>query len=683
MAKPSTKKPAGDVTAAQASWSGRDWFLGLILFLTVILAYQPVWYAGFVWDDAAHVTANPCIVGPLGLKEIWTTQAASICPLVLTTFWVEHALWGLKPLPYHLVTVFMQGGCAILLWQVLRRLQLPGAWLGAALWALHPLQVESVAWITEMKNTQSGLFYLLAILFYLKWLEKRDSRDWNYALTVLCAALAMASKTSTVVLPVVLALAAWWREGRWNWRNLTRLAPILTMSVVASALTLWSHPSQTAVMAESSGAGSWPERVARSGDVIWFYLGKLVWPHPLIAVYPRWQIDAGRWISYLPLLAVIGILFILWLKRESWGRPYFFALSYFLVVLSPFLGLIDQSFWRFSFVEDHLLYLAGMGPLALAGAGLAQLWHVAVPGKRWVPASFCAGLLVLLGTLSWQRARIFRNEETLWTDTLAKNPDCWLARNNLGVAFFQMGRTTDAIAQYEKALQIKPGYAEADKNLGVAYFQTGQVDKAIEMYQDALKIDPRDAEAYNKRAMAYARKGQADKAIADCQKALEIRPGYVEAYNNLGIVLFQSGQTGEAIAQYQKALVIDPADAEAHNNLAGALFNFGRTDEAIEEYQKALALQPDYAEAYKNLGISLAKMGRTDEAIAEYQKALAINPGYAEAYNNLGVAYFHKGQLGKAIVLFQKAVRLQPDYTNAQTNLAQAMAVLRQTGGSK
>jgi len=682
MAKPPTKKPAWGVTAILAEPSRLNWFGGLILLLAVIAAYQPVWYAGFVWDDAAHVTANPCIVGPLGLKEIWTTQAASICPLVLTTFWAEHALWGLRPLPYHLVTVFMHGGCAILLWQVLRRLQVPGAWLGAALWALHPLQVESVAWITEMKNTQSCLFYLLAILFYLKWREKRD-RDWNYALTVFCAALAMASKTSTVVLPVVLALCAWWLESRWNWRNLTRLAPILAMSVVAGALTLWPHPSPTATIAESSGAGSWPERVARSGDVIWFYLGKLVWPHPLIAVYPRWQIDAGRWISYLPLLAVIGVLFILWLKRESWGRSYFFALSYFLVVVLPFLGLIDQSFWRFSFVEDHLTYLAGMGPLALLGAGFARLWHVAASEKWWVPASLCAGLLVLLGTLSWQRTWVFRNEETLWTDTLAKNPDCWLACNNLGVAYFQMGRADEAIAQYEKALQIKPGYAEADKNLGVAYFQTGRVDQAIEFYQAALKIDPRDAEAYNKRAMAFAQKGQPDKAIADCQKALELRPGYVEAYNNLGIVLFQTGQTGEAIAQYQKALAIDPADAEAHNNLAVALFNFGRTDEAIKEYQKALTLWPDYAEAYKNLGISLAKMGKTDEAIAQYQKALAINPGYAEAYNNLGVAYFHKGQLGKAIILFQKAVRLQPDYANAQNNLNQAMAVLRQTAGSK
>ncbi len=242
MGKRSTKKKVPgrrvfkNVTATSVrvqgprSWFHHDWIWGLILILSVILTYTPVWQAGFIWDDDAHLTANPCIVGPLGLKEIWTTSAADICPLTLTTFWMEHALWGLGPLPYHLVNVLLHGACAVLLWRVLRSLRVQGAWLGAALWALHPVVVESVAWITEMKNTESGLFFLLSILFYVRWLRSRDldrrsGGGWNYALTLIFAALAMASKSSTVILPVVLCLCAWWMEGRWRWRNVARVLP--------------------------------------------------------------------------------------------------------------------------------------------------------------------------------------------------------------------------------------------------------------------------------------------------------------------------------------------------------------------------------------------------------------------------------------------------------------------------
>ena len=412
------------------SMLSRDWLWGLILILGVILTYSPVWWAGFVWDDEFVVTANPVIIGPLGLKEIWTTSAADICPLTLTTFWFEHALWGLAPLPYHLMNVLLHGACAVLLWRVLRSLRVPGAWLGAALWALHPVQVESVAWITEMKNTESGLFFLVSILFFVKWLKNLGGRTgggWNYALTLIFAALAMASKSSTVILPVVLCSCAWWVEGRWHWRNLVKVGPIFLMSVAASALAVWTQKLQLATVPDPEGVRTWPERLVTAGDAAWFYLGKLIWPYPLITVYPRWQIDAGQWVAYLPLMAVIVVLFILWFKRQSWSRPWFFVFAYFLVALLPVLGLVDNAIFRASFVFDHLQYLAGMGPLALAGAGIVRLADFAIPGRPWLQSSLCAGLLLILGILSWQRTWVYESQEMLWADALTRNPNSWEA----------------------------------------------------------------------------------------------------------------------------------------------------------------------------------------------------------------------------------------------------------------
>src|SRR5271166_1221811 len=369
------------------SWFRHDWLWGLILMLAVILAYLPVWQAGFIWDDSVVLTANPCIVGPLGLKEIWTTSAADICPLTLTTFWMEHALWGLGgPLPYHLVNVLLHGACAVLLWRVLRGLRVQGAWLGAALWALHPVGVESVAWITEMKNTESGLFFLLSILYFVRWLrakelDRRTGGGWNYALTLLFAALAMASKSSTVILPVVLCLCAWWIEGRWHWRNVTRVIPVFLMAIAASAVSIWTQGFQLATVTDPQWVRTWPERLATAGDAVWFYLGKLLWPYSLIAVYPRWQIDGGQWISYLPLLAVIVILTIFWLQRRLWSRACFFAFAYFIVALLPVLGLIDNYVFHYSLVFDHFQYLASIGPLALAGTGLVRYSDFIIPRR--------------------------------------------------------------------------------------------------------------------------------------------------------------------------------------------------------------------------------------------------------------------------------------------------------------
>lgn len=576
-----------------------QWLWGLILILAVFAVYTPVWWAGFVWDDDQHVTANPCIIGPLGLKEIWTTSAAQYYPLVLTTFWVEHALWGLNPLPYHLVNVVMQSVCAILLWRVLWNLSVPGAWLGAALWALHPLQVETVAWITEMKNTQSGVFYLLAILFFVKFL-KAGNESRSYILTLVCSALALASKSSTVVLPLVLCLCAWWVEGKSKWRTMMRVAPIFLMAFIAAFMAVRTVDLQ-GVNIDTQWLRSWPERLITAGNVIWFYLGKLIWPHPLMFIYQRWVIDAGSPIQYLPILAVVIALLVLWLKDSAWTRPVFVVLVYFLVALLPVLGLVEHYFLRYSFVADHLQFLAGMGPLALAGAGLTRLTDILIPGKIWLRSSLCVGLLLVLGTLSWQRAGAFESDEKLWTDTLAQNPKCWMAYNNLGYDFYLQGRGEEAMDYYRKATELNSQNPNPHNNLGLAHFQKGRLDEAISEYQ----------------------------------KAIELNPNSAEAYNNLGMALFQKGATDNAMASYRNALAINPDFAHAHHNLGNSFLTAGRVDEAIAEYQKALVDFPNFAEAHNSLGAALFQKGQVAQSIAEFQEALRLNPNNADARSNL------------------------------------------------
>jgi protein O-mannosyl-transferase len=698
MAKRSKKRPAagrdvvtkipatGDIVPGLSSGSNRDWVWGLILLLAVLLAYLPVGWAGYIWDDDSMVTANPAMIGLSGLKAIWTTSAADICPLTLTTFWVEHALWGWAPLPYHLVNVLLHGACAIILWQVLRSLRVRGAWLGAALWALHPVQVESVAWIAELKNTQSGLFFLLSILFFVRSLKARSLEDqprdgWNYALTLLFAALAMASKSSTVILPVVLCLCAWWIEGRWQWRNLIIIAPTFVMAIATTALSVATQSLRLVTFTDPQFVRTWPQRLAAAGDAVWFYLGKLLWPHPLVTIYPRWQIDAGQWTSYLPLTAVLVVLVILWLKRHAWSRPWFFVYAYFLIALLPGLGFFDNAIFRYSLVFDHFQYLAAMGPLALIGVGLARLPDLTIP--TWLQTTFCAGLLFALGLLSWQRAWAYQNQETLWTDTLAKNPNCWLGYNDLGVALLQKGQLDEAANQYRKALQLKPNYDLAHTNLGNVLLQKGQLDDAVAEFQTALKLNGSYEMAYYNLGLALFQKGQIDAAISQYRKALEINPDFAEACNSLGLALSNNGKGDDAMTQYQKALAINPSFVDARNNLGTALAQRGQLDEAIVQFQKAMAIDPHLPGIHFNLGNALSKKGRLPEAAGEYEKALEIDPGYVEAHNSLGIAFAKMGRLNEAIAEFQQAFRLKPGYPDAQKNLAKAQAMIPPAPASK
>ena len=654
-------------------WLGRSTLAGLLLIFAVFVAYAPVWRAAYIWDDDVLLTINPCIVGPLGLKEIWTTQAADICPLTITTLWAAHKLWGLWPLPYHVLNVLMHAACAVLFWRVLLELRVPGAWLGAALWALHPVQVESAAWIAEMKNTQSGVFYLATVLCFLHSLGSREIRGeggrWKPdGLTILCAALAMASKSSTVILPVVLCLVAWWMDGRWQWRRLLEVAPIFALSLAATLLSVWTQWLQPTASTGLQTGRTWPQRLIIAGDAVWFYLGKLAWPHPLITVYPRWEVGTGTASAFLPLAAVFVVWLILWWKRRSWGLSFLLTWTYFLVALLPTLGLVEMSFFRYSFVADHFVYLASMGPLALAGAGVVRLRHIpSLP--RWSQAVVSTGLLLVLGAASWHRAWAYRNQETVWTDTLAKNPRCWVAYGNLGIAAAERGQLDAAIARYHAALKLGPDEARTHANLGSIFQRQGRLDQAVAEYREALRISPRNVEAYYSLGNIFLDEGQIDQAVAEFRSALKVNDNFIAAHSNLGAAFKLNGQLDNAAAEYENALRIDPKNVQNLNNLGNIFLQKGQPDKALAQYQEALKINPEDAYTYRNLGNMLSQRGRLDDAVVEYQAALKIAPADAESRNNLGNVFLQKGQLSDAFVQYQTAVRIDPTYASAHRNL--------------
>ena len=698
-------------------WWRQGWLPALFLAAAIVAAYQPAWHAGFIWDDDYHLTQNPCVIGPLGFKAIWTSSAAVYYPLVLTSFRAQHALWGLNPLPYHLVNIALHAACAILLWRVLRNLKVRGAWFGAALWALHPVQVESVAWITELKNTQSCLFYLLAILLFLKWraggaIGDRRGNELHYAAALLCALLAILSKTSTVMLPVVLGLCWWWMEGSWRWRHGVRLAPFFLISGLASGWTIWEQRFHSGALG-AEWAQSWSERLVLSGKVIWFYLGKLLWPHPLLFIYPRWTIDASRPAAYLPVVAIALVMFVLWRNRTSRMRLVLFAIACFLVSLFPVLGFFNVYFFRYSFVGDHFQYLASIGPLALAAAGIATAFRFLGAGKRFLEPALCGAALLALGGLTWHQCQTYRDIETLWRATLAGNPQAVMAHNNLGLAVLEKGQVEEATAHFRKALEInhdfydahnslglvrlrqgqvkeaiahfqeavrlRPDFAAAHNNLGNALQQDGQPDKAVEQYQIALKINPRFALAFYNLGNGYLQQGRTDEAIANFQKALEIQPTYPEAHYNLGIALFLKGQTDPAIAQLQKAVELRPHFPEAHNNLANLLLQKGQIAQAIRHYQIVVEGAPTNAPAHSNLGEAFLQAGQMDDAIVQLQMAAQLLPGSAEAQNTLGNALVRRSRMDDAKTHFLRALELRPDFAQAHNNLGLVLLRAGQT----
>jgi tetratricopeptide (TPR) repeat protein len=379
------------------------------------------------------------------------------------------------------------------------------------------------------------------------------------------------SKTAVAPLPFVLLLLAWWQRGQVTSRDVWRSAPFFAASLVFGLITVWFERHQAVGFEIARDDGFW-SRLAVAGRAVWFYLYKAMLPLNLLPIYPRWRIGATNVWSCVPTLLLVGAILLLWRYRRSWGKACLVCLGYYVVMLLPVLGFVNIGFMDYSLVADHWQYFSILGPVALTAAALAVVGKSLGGGRAGLRIGVGWALLLVLGVLTWKQGHIYADQETLWRNTLAQNPACWVAHCNLGAVLISKGQFDEAIRQYQEAFRWKPGDAQAHYNLG----------------------------------LALVRKGQLDEAIRQCQEALRLKPDYADAHDILGIALVWKGQLDEAIRQYQEALRLKPDYAEVHNNLGNALARKGQTDEAIGQFQEALRLKPDYADARKNLGLALA-----------------------------------------------------------------------------
>ena len=642
-------------------------------------AYLPALNGGLLWDDDRHLT-SPGLQSLHGLWRIWFEFGATqqYYPLLHSAFWVEHRLWGDAMLGYHLANVVLHALSAYLVVRIVKYLGLPGAWLAGFLFALHPVCVEAVAWVSEQKSTLSAVFYLASALCYLHFDRTRKMSQYFVALGLFV--LALAGKTVTATLPAALLVVLWWQRGRIGWkRDVGPLVPWIALGVSAGAVT--AYVERTFVGASGPEfALTLPERCLVASRAIWFYLGKLIWPASLTFIYPRWTVGpAARWQYGFPLALLALVALLLWLAARQRRGP-LAGFLFFVGTLVPALGFFNVYPFIYSYVADHFQYLASLGVIVPVAAGLAAAARRAPlsGGQR----TLAAGTLVaVLAVLTWRQSGIYQDAATLYRATLERNPDCWLAHNNLGSELLEEpGRLTEAISHFEAALHLQPNYPQAYNNLGLALSRIpGRRPEAIHYFEDAVRIQPNYEQAQNNLGLAlFNLPGRLPEAIAHFEAALRTDPDYAQAHNNLGSALANTpGRLPDAIAEYEAALRIQPDFAEAHYNLANALSDSpGRMAEAISQYQETLRLQPDNPEAHNNLGIALSAMpGRLADAIAEYQAALRIRPDFAGAHYNLGMALSKTaGRLPDAILECEAALRINPDFTPARRMLERLRA---------
>ena len=538
----------------------RTALLAALIVAATAAAYAPVQDAGFIWDDDDYVTENPLLPAPDGLRRIWLSMdsPSQYFPLVYTTFRIEYTLWGLEAYGYHLVNVLLHAANALLIWWVLRRLGAPGAWFAAAIFALHPVHVESVAWITERKNVLSLFFSLASLLAWMRFTEPgAGARRRFYATSLACYALALFSKTTACTLPAAQLLVLWLRGERIRLRRITQVVPFLLLGFLMGLVAIfWERFHQGTVGDRFSL--SILESVLVATRAVWFYLGKLLWPTQLTFSYPKFEIDPYDPAQYAWLLAGGALLWALWHWRQRIGRTPLAAAVFFVAMLSPMLGFIPLFTFFYTFVADHYQYAASIGPIALFAAGGAHLLEGRGAGGRRLVRAAAALLLLALGALTWQQTQIYENQETLWRDTIAKHPRSWMAYTNLGRELLHEERLEEAIAAYREALVIRPDLYRPHHGIAVALMWLDRDEEAIENFEIVLQRRPNFVPTHRYYAALRWERGEIEKAMVHYQALIEFDPTHPRGYRQMRRALHHLGRHQEAEAYGRKARALAP-----------------------------------------------------------------------------------------------------------------------------
>jgi Flp pilus assembly protein TadD len=578
-------------TAPHAQDQSKVWQLTAqvaAIVVAVVLVYLPAFRADFVWDDVQLVTGNPLLRTFSGLAEIWSGgRTADYFPITNTVFWIEHYIFGENAAGYHALNIVLQATDALLVWLVLRQLNVPGAWLAGLIFGIHPVNAESVAWISELKNVLSMFFVLLSIFCFFRSADKSlFGGSTAYIASLVLFLLALLAKTQVVFLPVALLLCAWWRSRSATSAKVRREAirtwPFFLMAAVMSLVTIWFQ--NRGIGEEEILIGSIARRLVNAALAVWWYAGKIFVPARLMSIYPLWRFDSPKPLQWLPLIALLALLAILWRCRNRGTRGAFFAFTYFVVALLPVLGLVRMAYLRSgTLVADHLQYFADVSLIALFSAGVAAFWTRLQRGTKIAAVALVALLLGAMGSYTCMRAAVFRDEETLWRDNLSKNPDSWQAHVRMGQRFFKQERYAEAVSHLQRVVQLKPELADNHNLLGLIYCRLGRFEEGIAEYREALRLE------------------EAKSSTAASDSIATIRTNLANA-----LAITASNLSGSSATIPEEAMK--------------------RYEEAIEQYEKALELEPQHPAIHRNLGMLLARLGRYDEAEAHLRAALKIVP---------------------------------------------------------
>jgi len=594
--------------------------LGGLFIAICTAAYWPALRAGFLWDDAEYITENPAVQSSAGLKRIWFEPGATpqYYPIVFTSFWLEWRLWDARPLGYHFVNVALHAVAAVLFWRVLVRLWVPGAWFAAFLFAVHPVMVETVAWVAELKNVLSTCLYIASVLCFLNYYplphDRISKRSWTwYVLALLAFVASLLAKTVTCTLPAVLLVLIWWKRGRLVARDLLVVLPFVVVAAIAGLGTVWLE-SRYIPLSHPASALSVFDRILIASRAIWFYLGKLVFPTNLAFIYPRWIPSPEDITQWLPLAAIIAALVSLYLMRNRVGRGPFAAASCYVISLLPVLGFVNIAFMQFSFVADHFQYLASLCVFAAMGAGAAAVLGLLRPFGRRIGYAIAALVLLVLGVKTNNQCRAYADQRELFSQTLRVNPQSAFAHSAYGYALQQKGQFAEAMSQYDQALLAIPLERTAIYNLGGVARAMDRIPEAIQILDRCERLEPRNEHVKYMLATAFAWSGRTEDAIKKYEETVSLQPRFAGAYNNLGSLLIQRGRIDDAIAALRRATSLAPEFVEARLQLGAALESDGNLGEAVIEYEAAVRLRPDDLPARMTLASALGRLGRYIES---------------------------------------------------------------------